>query len=367
MNAPTSLSEWLLYWRIDLQLLIALCCCAALGLFVLYSASGQSEALVTNQAIRLGLGLLGMLVIAQIPPEWFRVAAPWVFAAGIVLLGLVVLLGDAAMGAQRWLDLGVVRFQPSEIMKLAVPLTVAAYFRDRALPPRWRDLGITTLLVAVPVILIADQPDLGTALLIAAGGFFALYFAGLCWRVILMLGLMAAAAAPLLWFNMHDYQQERVLTFLNPARDPTGAGYHITQSKIAIGSGGLFGKGWLNGSQAHLNFLPESDTDFVFSVYAEETGLFGVISLLALYCFVVARGLFIAMKSQDTFQRLAAGSLSLTFFLYVFVNIGMVVGLLPVVGVPLPLISYGGTSMVILLTSFGILMSIHTHRKLLAT
>jgi len=366
-NAPSSLSEWLVYWRIDLQLLIALICCAALGLFVLYSASGQSQTMVFNQGIRLGIGLVGMLVIAQIPPEWFRVAAPWVFAFGVFLLVLVIALGDTAMGAQRWLDLGVLRFQPSELMKLAVPLTVAAYFRDRSLPPTMRDVIVAAALIAVPVVLVADQPDLGTALLIAAAGGFALYFAGLRWRVIVLLILLAAAAAPLLWFNMHEYQQGRVLTFLNPARDPTGAGYHISQSKIAIGSGGLFGKGWLNGSQAHLNFLPESDTDFVFAVYAEETGLLGVVALLALYCFIVARGLFIAMKSQDTFQRLAAGSLSLTFFIYVFVNIGMVAGLMPVVGVPLPLISYGGTSMVILLASFGILMSIHTHRKLLAT
>ncbi|MES1933833.1 rod shape-determining protein RodA [Salinisphaera shabanensis T35B1] len=366
-NAPSTLSEWLVYWRIDLQLLVALACCAGLGLFVLYSASGQSSTVVINQAIRLGIGLLGMLVVAQIPPEWFRVAAPWVFGFGVFLLVLVVLLGDTAMGARRWLDLGVVRFQPSELMKLAAPLTVAAYFRDRSLPPNLKDVGVGALLIAVPVLLVADQPDLGTALLIAAAGSFALYFAGLRWRIILLLVLIAAAAAPMLWYNMHEYQQERVLTFLNPARDPTGAGYHISQSKIAIGSGGLFGKGWLNGSQAHLNFLPESDTDFVFAVFAEETGLFGVMALLALYCFIVARGLYIALKSQDTFQRLAAGSLSLTFFIYVFVNIGMVAGLLPVVGVPLPLISYGGTSMVILLASFGILMSIHTHRKLLAT
>lgn len=366
-NAPSTLTEWLVYWRIDLPLLVALLCCAALGLFVLYSASGQSSDMVTNQAIRLGIGLLAMLIIAQIPPEWFRLAAPWAFGIGVVLLVAVIVLGDTAMGARRWLDLGVVRFQPSELMKLAAPLTVAAYFRDRSLPPSLRDVGVAAALIAVPVLLVADQPDLGTALLIAAAGSFTLYFAGLRWRVLLLIVLIAAAAAPLLWFNMHEYQQERVLTFLNPARDPTGAGYHISQSKIAIGSGGVFGKGWLNGSQAHLNFLPESDTDFVFAVFAEETGLFGVIALLAVYCFIVARGLYIALKSQDTFQRLAAGSLSLTFFIYVFVNIGMVAGLLPVVGVPLPMVSYGGTSMVILLASFGILMSIHTHRKLLAT
>ncbi|ROO27152.1 cell wall shape-determining protein [Salinisphaera orenii MK-B5] len=366
-NAPSTLSEWLVYWRIDLQLLVALLCGGAVGLFVLYSASGQSTTLVLNQAIRFGIGILGMLIIAQIPPDWFRVGAPWLFALGVVLLTLVILIGDTAMGAQRWLDFGFMRFQPSEIMKLAAPLAIAAYFHDKSLPPTLARVAVAAAMIAVPAGLIANQPDLGTSLLISIAGAFAIYFAGLRWRVILVLALLAAAAAPLLWFNMHEYQQARVLTFLNPASDPTGAGYHISQSKIAIGSGGLFGKGWLNGSQAHLNFLPESDTDFVFAVFAEETGLFGVMALLALYCFIVARGLYIAAKSQDTFQRLAAGSLSLTFFIYVFVNIGMVAGLMPVVGVPLPLISYGGTSMVILLASFGILMSIHTHRKLLAT
>ena len=364
---PASLSEWLVHWRIDLQLLTAILACCGLGLFVLYSASGQSMDVVTNQAIRLGMGLAAMLVVAQIPPDWYRVAAPWVYVAGIIMLALVMLLGTTAMGAQRWLDLGIVRFQPSEFMKLAVPLCVAAYFHDRPLPPNFRDVMAAGLMIAVPTVLVGLQPDLGTALLIIAAGGFALYLAGLRWRVILLLVIMAAAAAPLLWYNMHEYQQERVLTFLNPARDPAGAGYHITQSKIAIGSGGMFGKGWLNGSQAHLNFLPESDTDFVFAVFAEETGLLGVIALMVLYSFVILRGLRIAARSQDTFQRLTAGSISLTFFIYVFVNIGMVIGLLPVVGVPLPLISYGGTSMVILLAAFGMLMSINTHRKLLST
>ncbi len=366
-NTPSTLSEWLVHWRIDLPLLVALSLCITLGLFVLYSASDRSSAVVIDQGIRIGIGACAMLIIAQIPPDWLRVVAPWAFIGGTVLLVLVVLLGDAAMGAQRWLDLGVVRFQPSEIMKIAVPLTVAGYLHERSLPPRPAHVGAAALIIAVPAVLVADQPDLGTAVLITAAGACVLYFAGLSWRMIGALVLVAAAAAPLLWFNMHDYQQQRVLTFLNPTRDPTGSGYHIIQSKIAIGSGGLFGKGWLNGSQGHLNFLPESDTDFVFAVFAEEAGLLGVIALLALYSFIVARGLYIAMKSQNTFQRLIAGSLSLTFFIYVFINIGMVVGLLPVVGVPLPLISYGGTSMVVLLAAFGMLMSIHTHRKLLAT
>ncbi len=364
---PASLGELLVQWRIDPQLLTALLLCCGLGLFVLYSASGQSLDVVLNQATRMSAGLVAMLVIAQIPPDWYRVSAPWVYLAGVIMLALVMLLGATAMGAQRWLDLGLIRFQPSEIMKLAVPLCVAAYFHERRLPPKLQDILVAAIVVAIPTVLVGLQPDLGTALLIVAAGGFALYLAGLRWRVLLLLILMAAAAAPLLWYNMHEYQQERVLTFLNPARDPAGAGYHITQSKIAIGSGGLFGKGWLNGSQAHLNFLPESDTDFVFAVYAEETGLLGVLALMALYSFIVLRGLRIAARSQDTFQRLTAGSISLTFFIYVFVNIGMVIGLLPVVGVPLPLISYGGTSMVILLAAFGMLMSINTHRKLLST
>lgn len=366
-NAPTTLSAWLLHWRIDIQLLAALLCCTMLGLFVLYSASGQSESVVINQAVRLGLGLGAMIVVAQVPPHWFRVAAPWGYVIGILLLVATLVLGDAAMGARRWLDLGVVRFQPSEIIKLVVPMMVAAYFHDRSLPPRYTPVLVAALIIGLPVALVVQQPDLGTAILVIAGGGFALFFAGLRWRVIVLIMVLAAAAAPLVWFSLHDYQQQRVLTFLNPSSDPLGAGYHISQSKIAIGSGGLFGKGWLNGSQAHLDFLPESDTDFIFAVYSEETGLFGVLGLMAIYCFIVARGLFIAVKSQDTFQRLTAASLSMTFFFYAFVNMGMVAGLLPVVGVPLPLFSYGGTSMVMLMASFGVLMSIHTHRKLLAT
>lgn len=364
---PVSLGQWLLRWRLDLPLLVGLLACGILGLFVLYSASGQSMDTVIGQLLRLGAGLLALVITAQVPPDWFRTAAPWAYGGGLVMLALVWLLGDTAMGAQRWLDLGIVQFQPSELMKIAVPLTVAAYFHDRPLPPGLTGVVATAGILGLPVALIAIQPDLGTALLIVAGGAFVLFLAGLRWRVIVLLALLAAIAAPLVWFNMHDYQQERVLTFLNPSRDPAGAGYHISQSKIAIGSGGLFGKGWLNSSQAHLNFLPESDTDFVFAVFAEEGGLLGVIALLALYAFLIARGLSIAVRSQDTFQRLVAGSISLTFFIYVFVNMGMVIGLVPIVGIPLPLLSFGGTSMVMLMVAFGILMSIHTHRKLLAT
>lgn len=365
-RTPTP-TEWFTRWHLDLPLLIGLAISIGLGLFVLYSASNESSAVVIDQSVRIGIGVMSMLVVAQIPPDWYRVLAPPGYFLGLVLLILVLLVGDAAMGARRWLDFGPVQFQPSEIMKIAVPLTVAAWFHERPIPPRLSDILAIAVIILIPVVLVADQPDLGTAVLIAGAGIAVLYLAGLRWRTIGLLLLILAAAAPLIWFNMHDYQQERVLTFLNPSRDPTGAGYHIIQSKIAIGSGGLFGKGWLNGTQGHLNFLPESDTDFIFAVFAEEGGFLGVLGLLALYAFLVARGLYIAAQSQDTFQRLIAGGLSLTFFIYVFINIGMVAGLLPVVGVPLPLISYGGTSMVVMLTAFGMLMSIHTHRKLLAT
>lgn len=362
-----SLKEFLLRVHIDLPLLMMLAALCTLGMFVLYSATDGSQAAMTAQGTRLAIGFIAMIIAAQIPPLWYRLAAPWLYIAGIIMLILVILLGSDAKGAQRWLDLGIVRFQPSEIAKLAVPLTVAAYLYYKPLPPRLTQLAFAGLLIVIPTALIAKQPDLGTSLLVAAAGLFVLYLAGLHWRLIFLFVGTAVAMAPVLWWNMHTYQKARVLTFLDPSRDPAGAGYHITQSKIAIGSGGLFGKGWLNGSQAKLDFLPESSTDFIFAVYAEEGGYLGVLLLLTLYMLIVSRGLSIALRGQDMFQRLVAGSLSMTFFVYVFVNIGMVIGILPVVGVPLPLVSYGGTSMVMLLASFGILMSIHTHRKLLSS
>ena len=363
-NAPSTLSEWLVYWRIDLQLLVALLCGGAVGLFVLYSASGQSTTLVLNQAIRFGIGILGMLIIAQIPPDWFRVGAPWLFALGVVLLTLVILVGDTAMGAQRWLDFGFMRFQPSEIMKLAAPLAIAAYFHDKSLPPTLARVAVAAAMIPVPAGLIANQPDLGTSLLISIAGAFAIYFAGLRWRVILVLALLAAAAAPLLWFNMHEYQQARVLTFLNPASDPTGAGYHISQSKIAIGSGGLFGKGYLAGTQSHLSFLPERHTDFIFTMLAEEIGLAGGAVLLLLYGIVFAYGVAIALGSQNQFGRLLAYGMTTTMFLSVFINIAMVTGLVPVVGVPLPLISYGGSATVIVMVAVGLMLCVHADRDL---
>lgn len=365
---PTpSLGERLLKLHVDLWLTGLLLAIASLGLLELYSASGQSLDTVIAQAERLGLGLLLMLIAAQIPPETYRTAAPYLYGFATLLLVLTLVLGHHSKGAQRWLDLKVVRFQPSELMKLSMPMAVSAFIHSRRLPPQASTIVLTLVLIGVPTALIAVQPDLGTAALVLVAGVFALYFSGLGWRWIGGALIAAAASAPLLWMKLHDYQRNRVLTFMDPSRDPLGAGYHITQSEIAIGSGGLFGKGWLAGTQAKLDFLPEAHTDFIFAVYSEELGLLGVLLLLTLYGTVVARGLLIALRGQDTFQRLLAGSLAMTFFIYVFINVGMVIGLLPVVGVPLPLVSYGGTSMVSLLAGFGILMSIHSHRKLLTS
>jgi rod shape determining protein RodA len=353
--------------HLDGPLLLAVLAVCTAGLVVLFSAAGEDVGVFLRQAARVGLGLGVLVAAAQIPPRLMRLAAPWLYAVGVLLLVAVAVTGDVAMGAQRWLDLGFVRFQPSEIMKLAVPLACAWYLHDRPLPPDLRSLVVLAVAILVPALLIAEQPDLGTALLVAAGGGLVVLLAGLQLRYLLGLGALLAAALPVAWHFLHDYQRRRVLTFLNPEHDPLGAGYHTIQSQIAIGSGGLFGKGYMNGSQAQLEFLPERSTDFVFAVIGEEWGLVGLGVLMGLYLIVIARGLYIASQGQDTFSRLMAGALTLTFAVYVFVNSGMVAGLLPVVGVPLPLVSYGGTSMVTLMAGFGILMSIHSRRKLVAT
>ncbi|MGQ0501712.1 MAG: rod shape-determining protein RodA [Panacagrimonas sp.] len=353
--------------HIDPILLVLLGVVCGVGLTVLYSASGHSMGMVINQAQRLALGMGVMIVAAQAPPELYRAGAPWFYGLALILCALTLALGDHAKGAQRWLELGSLRFQPSELMKLAMPLMVAGFLHSASLPPRWHVVLLTLVIIAIPTVLVMVQPDLGTSILIIASGGFALYLGGLSWKFVLAAAAGAAAAAPVLWARLHDYQRQRIMTLLDPESDPLGAGYHITQSKIAIGSGGMFGKGWLGGTQAKLEFLPESHTDFILAVFAEESGLVGVCALLVLYLCIVARGLFIAERAQDSFQRLLAGSLSMTFFVYVFINMGMVIGLLPVVGVPLPLVSYGGTSMVSLLAGFGVLMSIHTHRKLLSS
>jgi len=352
--------------HLDPPLLGGLLLLAGLGLVILYSASGQSEAMIWRQVTRLGISFGVMLLLAQVSPDTLLRWTHWIFGVGLAMLIAVLILGEIGKGAQRWLGIGGVRFQPSELMKLAVPMMVAWYFAEKSLPPRFTHVAIALMLVMVPTLLIAKQPDLGTALLIATAGMFVLLFAGLSWRLIGIASVLSVPLAWLLWqFGMHGYQRQRVLTFLNPESDPLGTGYHIIQSKIAIGSGGLYGKGWLNGTQSHLEFLPERHTDFIFAVLSEEFGLMGALFLLTIYLFIVWRGLYIASQAQDTFSRLLAGGLVMTFMVYVFVNIGMVSGLLPVVGVPLPLVSYGGSSMVTLMASFGILMSIHTHRKLL--
>lgn len=350
--------------NLDGPLLAGLLFTLSLGLFVLYSAVGEDLVLWRQQCVRLFVALVGMLLIAQLEPDLIRRWSPWGYVIGLVLLLLVLAVGEVGQGARRWLDLGV-RFQPSEIMKVMVPSAAAWYLHKRQLPPKFLDLLTIGALIVVPTMLIGAQPDLGTALLVAAAGLFVVVLAGLSIRVMVVLGLAAIPGAMVLWNYMQDYQKQRVLTLLNPDSDPLGAGYNIIQSKIAIGSGGLFGKGWTNGSQAQLEFLPERNTDFIFAVMGEELGLLGVLSLLGLYIFVIGRGLYIATQARDTFSRLLAGSISLTFFVYVFVNTAMVTGLVPVVGIPLPLVSYGGTSMVTLMAGFGILMSIHSHRKLL--
>jgi rod shape determining protein RodA len=359
--------DWQHILHFDAALLFGLLAISVLGLFVLYSSAGGDNELVVRQIIRLGIAFGAMVVVAQLRPQWLQRWTPWLYGLGLTLLIAVLVVGDVGKGAQRWLDLGFVRFQPSEMMKIAVPMMVAWYLSDKRLPPTYPRLLIAGVLIVTPVMLIAVQPDLGTSLLIASAGFFALFLAGLSWKLLGGLGLLATAGAPVLWHFMHDYQRQRVITFLDPEQDPLGTGYHIIQSKIAIGSGGLFGKGWLNGTQAHLEFLPERSTDFIFAVLGEEFGLFGIGVIVVIYSFIIVRSLYIAAQAQDTYGRLLGGSLAMTFFIYFIVNTGMVTGLLPVVGLPLPLVSYGGTSMVTLMAGFGILMSIHTHRKLLAT
>lgn len=350
---------------IDWSLLLGVLSISLIGLVILYSAQ-HDLAVIERQMVRLALAVGFMLFVAQIPPRIFRSLAPWLYFGGVLLLALVLVLGTISKGGQRWLDLWLVRFQPAELMKLAVPMMLARVFDSELLPPKFSTLIIPILLILVPVGLVAKQPDLGTAVIIFSTGFLVLFFAGMSWRMLTTLMVFLCTALPFIWLFMHEYQKDRVLTFLNPERDPLGAGYHIIQSKIAIGSGGLAGKGWLNGTQSHLEFLPERTTDSIFAVFGEEFGLVGCLILLGLYLCIIIRGLYIGVQAQDTFSRLLSGSLIMTLFVYVFVNIGMVTGILPVVGLPLPMVSFGGTSMVTIAASFGMLMSIHTHRTLLA-
>ena len=354
--------------HIDGPLLILLLTLAAGSLFVLYSASGKSWDLLIKQATSFGIGLVSMLLIAQLEPRFMARWVPLAYGLGVILLVAVDVMGHNAMGATRWINIpGVIRFQPSEFMKIIMPATIAWYLAKRTLPPTLKHVGASLVLIGVPFILIVRQPDLGTSLLILASGTFVLFMAGLRWRWIVSVVAAAVPVAVGMWFFiMHDYQKQRILTFLDPDSDPLGTGWNIIQSKAAIGSGGVFGKGWLLGTQSHLDFLPESHTDFIIAVLGEEFGLVGICALLLLYLALIGRGLVITAQAQTLFGKLLAGSLTMTFFVYVFVNIGMVSGLLPVVGVPLPFISYGGTSLVTLMSAFGVLMSIHTHRKWIA-
>jgi rod shape determining protein RodA len=340
---------------------------AGIGLITLFSASDQNIGRVWSQVSSLAFALALMWIVANIPPQTIaRVAVP-LYVLGIVLLVAVAFWGVTVNGSRRWLNLGVGRFQPSELMKIALPLMLAWYFQKFEGRIGWKDFAFAALLIAVPVYLIKRQPDLGTALLIGAAGFYVLYLAGLSWKVIVGLVVIAAAAAPLVWPHLHGYQRERILTFIDPTRDPLGAGYHSSQASIALGSGGIVGKGWLNGTQTHLDFLPERHTDFIFAVFGEEFGLVGIVVLLVLYLLLIGRGMMITANASTLFARLVAGAVTLMFSTYALVNMGMVSGLLPVVGVPLPLVSYGGTALISLFVGLGVLMSVQAHRKLVNT
>ncbi|MGI9228962.1 MAG: rod shape-determining protein RodA [Gammaproteobacteria bacterium] len=351
--------------HIDIPLLLGVSALAFIGLVVLYSASGQDMRTVLIQAARLLVAFAIMFAVARFSPMQLARWSLWFYVAGLLLLVVVLFYGDVGKGAQRWLDIKIIKFQPSEIMKLALPMVMAWYLSDSRLPPSlWRIL-VALFMIAVPVLLIARQPDLGTAVLVAAAGCSVLFIAGISWKLLLAGACVLISLSFPLWSLMHEYQKQRVLTFLNPEQDPLGAGYHIIQSTIAIGSGGLYGKGWLNGTQSYLEFLPERSTDFIFAVFCEEFGLTGVAVLLGLYLFVVGRGLYIAARARQAYGKLLGAGLILTFFVYIFVNMGMVSGQLPVVGVPLPLISRGGSSMLTIMAGFGILMAIKTHRRFL--
>ena len=352
--------------RLDPVLFFFLALLSIFGVMLLYSASGSDQSLMVRQATRLGLALVLMIAVANVPLRTLKKVSIWMYLFGVALLVAVMFYGEIGKGAQRWLDLGFIRFQPSEILKLAVPMMVASYLSDRALPVGWKALTVSVILVLIPVVLIARQPDLGTSILVGSAGFFVLFLAGVRWKIMMILGVLGSLSAPLMWkFVLHDYQRTRILTLLNPESDPLGTGYHIIQSKIAIGSGGTYGKGWLNGTQSQLDFIPERSTDFIFSVFGEEFGFFGSLLLILLYLIIIYRGLYIAAHSKENYGRLLAGALSLTFFVYLFVNTGMVTGMLPVVGVPLPLISYGGTSMVTLMVGFGLIMAVRSAKRFL--
>lgn len=350
--------------HLDLPLFGLLLILISFGLLILYSASNANMGMIMRQSLRLFFATLIMLILAFIPPHKYKIWTPWIYGTGLALLLAVMLMGKIGKGAQRWLELGLFRFQPSEIMKLAVPMMAAWFFDRQAHPSSLKSISIASIIIFIPALLIAKQPDLGTAIMVATAGLCVVFLAGIRFKVILLIALLIGAAVPVVWHVMHDYQKQRIYTLLDPEQDPLGSGYHIIQSKIAIGSGGLIGKGWLEGSQSHLNFLPEHATDFIFAVNGEEFGFAGGFIIITLIVLISLRSLSIASNAQTTFTRLLAASLAMSFFFSGFVNIGMVMGILPVVGIPLPLVSYGGTAMVTFLASFGVLMSISTHRIL---
>lgn len=348
--------------RLDLPLLAGLLALAAAGLVTLHSATHGNPTLFTAQALRFAAGFAALWAIALVPPQQLRLWTPWLFALSLLLLLLVPVLGTGRSG-RHWLNLGVFYLQPAELVKLTLPMAVAALLHGKALPPRWGSLLLCVPIIGMPAALIALQPDLGGAVTVAASGCFVVYFAGLSWGRIALLGGAGIAAAPIGWYALQDYQRARLTTFLDPESDPLGAGWNIIQSKVAVGSGGVFGKGWGEGTQSRLDFLPEHTTDFIFSVFAEEFGLVGVLGMLFLFAFIIGRSLWIVAQSRDTFARLLGSALALTFFLFIVLNSGMISGVLPVVGVPMPLMSYGGTSAVSLLAGFGIIMSVNAHRR----
>jgi len=353
--------------RIDTMLFVCAIAIVGVGIVTLFSASDQSIPRITGQLASFGFAIALMWLFANIPPQTLARAAVPLYVVGVLMLVGVAMFGVVVNGSRRWLDLGVIRFQPSELMKIALPLMLAWYFQKREGRIAWFDFVVAALLIAVPAYLVKRQPDLGTGLLLTAAGFYVLFLAGLSWKVIVGLAAVAAAAGPTIWSHLHDYQRARILTFLDPSTDPLGAGYHTTQASIAIGSGGVVGKGWLNGTQAHLDFLPEKHTDFIFAVFGEEFGLIGNVLLVILYLVLLARAMLITSNASTMFARLTAGAVTLMLFTYAFVNMGMVSGILPVVGVPLPFVSYGGTAMVSLFIGIGILMSVQAHRKLVTT
>ena len=352
--------------HIDPPLLLGILALSLIGYVVLYSASSQNMDMIIRRSIHLTTALVVMFAIAQIPPARLSGASLWFYLVSLGLLVMVLFFGEMGKGAQRWLGLGPFRFQPSELMKLALPMMIALHLSKDTPPPSVKKVFMVLLFIIAPVLLVAKQPDLGTAMLIAVSGFAVLFIAGISWKLLAGFAVVALSSAPVIWNLMHNYQRNRVLTFLDPEQDPLGSGYHIIQSKIAIGSGGLYGKGWLNGTQSHLEFLPERSTDFIFAVFCEEFGLIGVLVLVSLYLFIIARGLYISLLAQHLYGKLLGVGVIAGFFVYIAVNMGMVSGQLPVVGIPLPLISHGGTSMMTIMAGFGILMAVHTHRRILS-